>query len=246
MKKFIDKRSFESKADKDWTSLRAEYLQNVNSLSVADSPILYMDRRLFAQTIAKIKLFEMSKNIQGSIVECGVHRGNSLMLFTHLCSVFSPLSFNKKIIGFDSFEGFSDISTRDPDGISQGDMGDVSYEDLSAWITIQQKNNLIPHIDRIELVRGLADKTIPAYKSENPHLIVSLLYLDFDLYKPTLLALQEIVPLMPKGSIIAFDQLNQKKWYGETSAIKEFFNINNLNLKVFDFEPHISYAVVNG
>ena len=246
MEKFIDKRSFESSDEKSWAIRRAEYLQKLDPEIVADSPTLFMDRRLFAQTMAKIKIFEMSKNIQGSIIECGVHRGNSLMLFTHLCSVYSPLSFNKKIIGFDTFEGFADISERDPEGIYPGDLGDVSYKDLNEWISIQQSNNLIPHIDRIELIKGLAHETIPQYLDDNPHLIISLLYLDFDLYKPTLLALEKFFPLMPKGAIIAFDQLNQKKWYGETSAMKEFFNVNQLELKVFDFEPHISYAIVGG
>jgi Macrocin-O-methyltransferase (TylF) len=244
MKKFVDKRSLETGHEKDWAKLRSEYLKSVDSLSVADSPILYMDRRLFAQTIAKIKLFEISKNVQGSIIECGVHRGNSLMLFMHLCSVFSPMSFNKKIIGFDTFEGFADISPLDPPGINPGDMGDVDFELLSSWIEMQQKNNTIPHVPRIELVRGLAEETIPTYIEKNPHLLVSFLYMDFDLYAPTLLALQQIFPLMPKGSVIAFDQLNQRKWHGETLAIKEFFSINNLKLQVFDFEPHISYAVV--
>jgi hypothetical protein len=246
MKKFIDKRSFESGDEKAWGALRAKYLRKIDSVSVADSPNLYMDRRLFAQTIAKIKIFEMSKNVQGSIIECGVHRGNSLMLFMHLCSVYSPVSFNKKIIGFDSFEGFADISAEDPDGIWLWDMGVVSYQELAEWISIQQRNNLIPHVDRIELVKGLAQETIPQYLDENPHLIISLLYLDFDLYRPTLLALEKLFPLMPKGAVIAFDQLNQKKWHGETLAMKEFFNTNQLELKVFDFEPHISYAIVGG
>lgn len=244
IKKFDDKRTFQTSRELDWVNLRNKELQNLSANIVAESPFVYFDRRMFAQIIAKIEIFKLAKNIQGSIVECGVHRGNSLMLFMHLCSVFSPVSFNKKIIGFDSFAGFKDISNKDPNGINDGDMGDVDYEHLSTWVKLQQENNIIPHVNRVELISGLAEDTIPKYINDNPHLIVSLLYLDFDLYKPTLVALKNIVPLMPKGAIIAFDQLNQKKWHGETLAVKEFLKINNLKLKVFDFEPHISYVTL--
>jgi hypothetical protein len=246
MKKFIDPRAFTTPSEVNWKKSREDELKKVDSLTVADSPMLYLDRRLFTQIIAKIKLFELSKNVQGSIVECGVHRGNSLMLFTHLCSVYSPLSFNKKIIGFDTFHGFTDISSKDPSGINLGDMGDVDYDHLETWVRLQQANNTLPHVERVQLIRGEADQTIPKYTKENPHLLISLLYLDFDLYKPTLLALQQLFPLMPNGAVVAFDQLNQKKWAGETAAIKSFFDINQLSLRVFDFEPHISYAVVGG
>jgi hypothetical protein len=44
--------------------------------------------------------------------------------------------------------------------------------------------------------------------SDNPHILISLLFLDFDLYKPTRVALEELVPKMPKGAVIAFDELD--------------------------------------
>ena len=39
--------------------------------------------------------------------------------------------------------------------------------------------------------------------------IVSLLYLDMDIYEPTKVALKELLPRMAKGSIIAFDEFQQ-------------------------------------
>ena len=36
-----------------------------------------------------------------------------------------------------------------------------------------------------------------------------MLYLDFDLYAPTKAALETFLPRMPKGAILAFDELNQ-------------------------------------
>jgi hypothetical protein len=71
-------------------------------------------------------------------------------------------------------------------------------------------------------------ETIPIYVKENPHLIIAMLYLDFDLYEPTKVALENFLPLVPKGGIVAFDEVNSKKWAGETIALKEVLNINNL------------------
>ena len=73
-------------------------------------------------------------------------------------------------------------------------------------------------------------QTIPEFIKNNQHTLVSLLYLDFDLYKPTLLALKEFLPRMPKGSIIAFDELHDSKYPGETVAMLEELNLNNHKL----------------
>ncbi len=244
MKKFTDPRALTTSRERIWAEKRDALLEQTSGRTVSESPFVYMDRRLVAQTIAKIKLFEKIREIQGSVIECGVHRGNGLMLFNHLSSTFSPVGFNRKIIGFDTFNGFTGVSHSDSPGIMQGDMGDVSLDQLNEWIELQQENNFISHINRVELVIGDARETIKKYFVDNPHTIVALLYLDFDLYEPTRAALETIVPNMPRGSVIAFDQLNQKKWCGETVAMKEFFDIRKLKLNSFEFEPHISYAVL--
>jgi hypothetical protein len=53
-----------------------------------------------------------------------------------------------------------------------------------------------------------AINTIPEYIENNPQLVCSLLWLDFDIYEGTKVALENILPRMPKGAVIAFDELN--------------------------------------
>ena len=120
-----DSRSFSSDSDHSWSQSRSRLLNSTSSSEVAESPFLFMDRRLFAQALAKIRLFELVRDVQGSIVECGVHKGNSLMLFSHLLATLSPVSFNKRILGFDSFEGFSSLSSLDCPNVQQYDNGRV-------------------------------------------------------------------------------------------------------------------------
>ena len=53
------------------------------------------------------------------------------------------------------------------------------------------------HIEKMELIKGDATKTIPHYVKNNPQLIISLLYLDFSTYIPTKVALKHLLPLVP-------------------------------------------------
>ena len=46
------------------------------------------------------------------------------------------------------------------------------------------------HIPKIEFIQGDANVTIPEFVQDNPFLIISLLYLDFDIYEPTKTALK--------------------------------------------------------
>ena len=105
-------------------------------------------------------------------------------------------------------------------------------------------NRNLGHIPKIDLVKGDATKTIPEYVESHPELIISLLYLDFDIYEPTRIALEYLLPLVPKGGVIGFDELNQKKWQGETIALKEVLNLSKINLRKFGYDPHVSYFVV--
>jgi hypothetical protein len=69
--------------------------------------------------------------------------------------------------------------------------------------------------------------------------------MDFDLYEPTKIALEYFIPRMSKGSILAFDEINEKEWPGETRAMVETFgNLNKLEIKKFHFDSNISFVIL--
>jgi hypothetical protein len=199
--------------------------------------------------LAKSKLFENVLNVHGSIVECGVFMGGGVMTWANLSAILEPLNHIRKIIGFDTFSGFVDVSEEDRsnaanDNLKKGGLKVDSYEDLLECARIFDTYRPLGHIPKIELVKGDALETIPAYIEANQHLVVSLLYLDFDLYAPTKAALEAFLPRMPKGAIVAFDQLGMKQWPGETRAMMETLDMRSLKLERFSFQPQISYAVL--
>jgi hypothetical protein len=97
----------------------------------------------------------------------------------------------------------------------------------------------------VKLVKGDAAATIPKFVAETPHLLISLLYLDFDLYEPTRVALESFLPRMPKGAIVAFDELDNPLWPGETTAMLEFLDKYRLRIQRLPFDPYIGFAEVN-
>lgn len=223
---------------------RNRLIATIPSLQITDSPMPYLDRRMVSLIMTRMELFKKILTVQGCVVECGVYKGNSLMTFFHLSNILEPNNFNRKIIGFDTFSGFPTFNLlKDPNG-KLGHLSDTNLEMLKKIILTQEEDKFIPHMKKVELIEGDAMETIPAYVKENSHLIVALLYLDFDLYEPTKVALEKFLPLVPKGGIVGFDQLNQEKWAGETIAFKEQMTLGKVHLQRLYFDPHVSFFEV--
>ncbi len=235
---------FLTKSEKDYRNKRKNVISSTNSLLVADNPFLFANRINVSEAIARYELFKKILNVSGAVVECGVHNGNNLLLFSHLSSILEPYAINRKIIGFDTFSGFSSIQKKDPDDINEKNFDDVDLNALKEAINLYDMNRAAGHMKRVEIVQGDAVKTIETYINNNPELIIAMLYLDFDIYKPTKVALDKLAPLVCRGGIIAFDQINYEKFPGETEALKEYFNLNEIKIERFYFDPFIGYIVL--
>jgi hypothetical protein len=200
--------------------------------------------------LAKSRIFERVLTVPGSVVECGVFAGGGLMTWATLSAILEPLNHVRRVIGFDTFAGFVAAGPRDAaDGGNvhavAGGLAADSAADIAESAAIFDLYRPLGHIPKVELVAGDALKTIPEYIEANPHLVVSLLYLDFDLYEPTRCALERLIPRVPKGGVIAFDQLNQRAWPGETAALLDTVGIRALKLERFPFQPQIAFACLD-
>jgi hypothetical protein len=199
--------------------------------------------------LAKSEIFKQVLTVQGSVVECGVFHGAGVMTWATLSAIYEPLNHLRRVIGFDSFEGFTRVTAEDlPDRnvhAVAGGLAADSFDDLTESAALFDLYRPLGHIPKIELVRGDALQTMPRYVQDNPHLVVSLLYLDFDLYEPTRCALDVFRPRMPKGAIVAFDQLNQRHWPGETRAVADALGLSSLRIERFPFQPQLSFAILD-
>lgn len=227
----------------------AEVFEHSNdelSVRLANFP-RYARRQHVTRFAALYELFKLVLPVKGSVVECGVFRGFSFATFMQLSAALEPNNLTRRIYGFDTFEGFASVSAADaPErtGARSGDLSSDSFEELSRLIEIYDDDRFLGHVPKAHLVRGDVLETIPRFVEENQHLVVSLLFLDMDLYEPTAMALRHFVPRMPKGSVLAFDELDNPIWPGETSAVLDGLGIGGLELRRFEFDPYISYAVL--
>lgn len=208
----------------------------------------YVPRQTLSKFISRYELFKKILNVQGSIIECGVYLGGGLMTFAQLSAIFEPVNSQRKIIGFDTFSGFAGLSKEDEKGKSvhsrNGALAIDSYEDLKKCIELYDANRFICHIPKVLLVKGDIQVTLPKYLEDNPQTVVSLLYIDVDVFGPTKVAIEHLVPRMPKGAIIVFDELNSESWPGETIAVLKTIGIRNLSIQRFSFDSWVSFAVI--
>ncbi|OQY04741.1 MAG: dTDP-6-deoxy-L-hexose 3-O-methyltransferase [Bacteroidetes bacterium 4572_117] len=209
--------------------------------------IKYTRRQDLTKILARYEIFKKVMNVKGSIVECGVYRGAGLMSWALFSDVLEPVNLTRRIYGFDTYEGFPNVSEKDENEMrnpQQGDLYANTFDELTAITKTYDKNRFLGHVNKIQLIKGDAVDTIPKFIEKNKHLVISLLFLDFDLYEPTKKALEYFVPRMPKGSIIAFDELDNPIWPGETLALLDTIGIKNLKIQRLDFDPYIGFAEI--
>lgn len=208
----------------------------------------YVRRQYLNRFLVLYELFKMIMPVKGSIIECGVFKGFGLMSWAKFATMLEPENMTRRIYGFDSFEGFPGVSFKDTNSVEMPVPGGLcadSYEELQEIIAEYDKDRFLGHIDKVHLIKGDVKNTIPKFISQNTHLVVSLLFLDFDLYDGTKIAVDSFLPHMPKGAIIAFDELDSPMYPGETRALMDSIGLNNVKLQRLAFDPFISFVILD-
>jgi len=212
-------------------NLILHYDKNTNSdEKIIDFP-KYAPNNSVKQFLIRYELIKLIKDVPGDIIECGVCGGRGLISLLHSHLILEPNYFYRKIIGFDTFCGFVGLSEND--NLDKNKKGDFCFSNYDEILNLGKLHTefMYENFNKIELIKGNAEETIPKYIDDNKHMLVSLLYLDFDLYLPTKIALEYILPRMPRGSVVVFDEIHYDRFPGETIALLEKFNINKHYIK---------------
>ena len=235
---------FRSALEDLFTSARGSHVEKLENFAC------YVPRQSLTRFLCLSDIFKMVLPVQGDVIECGVNWGGGLMTFAQLSTIWEPVNLQRRIVGFDTFNGFASVSLQDEHSVIQtterrsGGYKADSLEDLHDTVALFDANRFIGHIQKVELVAGDVATSVPAYLEREPQTVVSLLHLDLDLYEPTKVCIEHFVPRMPKGAVIVFDELNNRTWPGETRAVMESIGLSQLRIQRFPYEPHISFAVL--
>lgn len=193
----------------------------------------------FSKLITHLEFFKQTSTVRGEIVELGVFKGNSFFRWIKFRNLLENTN-SRKIIGFDSFGDFpeavypGDKNKRDA-FVSETKGGkSISFEDIQTLLVQQQLEK------NVELIKGDILTTLPQYINTNPHLKISLLHIDVDLYEPTKLALELLFPHVTKGGIIVLDDYGA--FAGANKAVDDYFN-GNVVIKKLPYSHAIAYVV---
>lgn len=192
-------------------------------------------------------LYENILNVHGVIMEFGVRWGQNLVTLNNLRGIYEPYNHSRKIIGFDTFDGFPSVDKKDGEHkmVKKGSYSVTeNYEDyLNQVLKYHESECPLSHINKNTIIKGEATKSLKKYLEKHPETIIAFAYFDFDIYKPTKECLEIIKPHLTKGSVIGFDELCDPNFPGETIALKEVFGTNNIEIKRNKFSGIQSYCI---
>jgi hypothetical protein len=209
----------------------------------------FVDRSYLSRFLVRYELFKKVLDVQGSAIECGVFDGGGTFALAQISSILEPLNHRRQIVGFDTFAGFPSVTAIDQHGLhAEAKVGGYSGSalgEIERGVDLFDRDRPLSHLPKLSFVAGDFLETGPRYLEENPHLVVSFLYLDFDLAEPTRLALELFLPRMPAGAVVAFDEVHVPEYPGETEALMGALNLRRLKLQRLPFTS-ICWAVLTG
>jgi hypothetical protein len=176
--------------------------------------------------------------IPGSIVECGVWRGGSMMAAA--LSLIRVGDVSREIILFDTFEGMPPPTEKDKHrtlGISAAELLSGRDKTDNAWaiapLELVRRNVISSGYpeENIKFVKGNIEDTIPQHSPTR----ISLLRLDTDWYESTRHELKYLYPLLSTGGVLIIDDYGC--WDGARKAVDEYVEANRLQLLLTRIEP---------
>jgi hypothetical protein len=210
---------------------------------------LFMNRQSLSRLLFMHELYQKALPVHGVVMEFGTRWGQNIVTFTNLRGIYEPYNYTRRIIAFDTFEGFPTVDAKDGSdkvihagayAVTQG------YEDyLDTLMHFHEAESPLPHMTKFELVKGDVCVTLEQYLAQHPETIVALAYFDVDLYEPTRKCLELLRPHLTKGSVLGFDELNFPAFPGETVALREVMGLDRHAIRRSPLSPTASYLVVD-
>jgi O-methyltransferase len=170
------------------------------------------------------------RGVAGAFVECGVWRGGSVLAMVLTLQELG--ADDRDLYLFDTFEGMTepsaqDVSAFEPPAWETWRRGHEDGDDDWAWMFAEGmfEEGAVRRLlvetgyppDRIHLVRGPVEETIPEHQPE----AIALLRLDTDWYESTRHELEHLYPVLASAGVLIVDDYGH--WEGARQATDEYF-----------------------
>lgn len=180
-----------------------------------------------------VKFFEMVADVEGSIVECGVGRGRSLITLLALQDYYDEF-IKRNIYALDSFEGFPepDFEDESPRKPQKGEWSKSPNKQFNYSINnlkkILKKANISQ--EKYTIIKGFFDKSTKDLNVKK----IAILHLDGDLYNSVKQPLINLSSKISINGIIVIDDYiendtnqDMEMFPGARKAVEEFLDENN-------------------
>lgn len=197
-----------------WNTVSAHTLTSPQRIQALIDAVRYLDHN----------------RIPGSIVECGVWRGGSMMAAAYALLENHP---HREMYLFDTFDGMTtptdvDVDLRGQSAASllEGDPQRIGA--LAAVVPLAEvKRNLASTGYPDHLVHFIVGDVLTTLPDHAPSEI-ALLRLDTDWYESTRHELVHLVPRISKGGVLIVDDYGH--WKGARRAVDEYFQSSELKI----------------
>lgn len=193
----------------------------------------------FSKFVTHLEFFKRTSHLRGEILEFGVFKGNSLFRWIKFRDLLEQTQ-SRKVVGFDVFGEFPETEFEDDKKKREefiretsGGVG-ISLEELSELLEKQKLEK------NVELVKGDISHTLDDYLDKNPHLKISLLHIDVDIYEPTKLILERLWSHVVKGGIVVLDDYGA--FAGANKAVDDFFG-GEVEIQKLPYSNAIAFVV---
>lgn len=188
---------------------------------------LYAGPQTLASRIMAYELVKRTIEIPGHVMEFGVWHGSNLLFMTKILRLLQPNTI-KLVYGFDNFAGLPEPHQVDGD---EAVAAKGRYKGNEA--VLRAAIELYDLQDWVHLVVGDAVETIPKFAATSPEILVSLAWIDFDLYEPCRAAFEFLHKRLAIGGVIVLDEAVSQAWPGETVALLEFLEKTGGGYRMF-------------
>ena len=203
---------------------------HINIIQKAKPYTMTSPERLFG-LIEAVKYINKYK-IEGSIVECGVWKGGSMLSIAETLSLLKE--FSRELFLYDTFEGMP------PPASNDRNYDDQKAENLLALNNDKDKNyfwaySTLDEVKKtmsisnypqslIHYIKGKVEDTVPSTIPDE----IALLRLDTDWYESTKHELTFLYPRLKKGGVLIIDDYGY--WKGARKAVDEYISENNIQI----------------
>lgn len=209
---------------------------------------LFEECRHYSMTSIE-RLYDLYKSVEyvvkagipGSIVECGVWKGGSMMLVAatlrHLGAIDRLLAL------YDTFDGHPPVKPCEGNTDIFGGDGARDWQPGWAKVAIEEveKNMRLTGYpaERVFLAKGMVETTLPA--SVDALGCIAIARLDTDWYEPAKVELEALWPRLSVGGVLIVDDYGHYK--GQRQAVDEYFADKPVKLTRVDYSCRVAQRI---